>query len=141
MIAKDVDFYAWAEQAAACLRAPGELTPELRDAIAEEIEDMGRSERREVYHRLSLILAHKLKWDHQPLKRSGSWVRTLQVQRSDLRHLLNENPSLEAQLSDLVPRAYWRARYKAAAQTGLDPNLFAQECPYTLEQILRDCED
>jgi hypothetical protein len=132
---KDQDFYAWTEAAAACLRSPGELSRDLRVAIAEEIEDLGRSEERQVYGRLSLILMHMLKWEDQPLKRSRSWQHTLNVQRRDLARLLEKNHTLAARLDAMLPEAYARARDLAAAQTGLEPETFAEECPWSLEEI------
>jgi hypothetical protein len=141
MIAKEQDFYAWSQQAAACLRGSGELARELRNAIAEEIESLGKSEQRELYRRLSVILTHLLKWDAQPLKRSQSWRATLRVQRSDLARLLEQNPSLRARVNEELEPAYQRARELAAAQTGFEPETFPAACPYSADQVLgRDDE-
>jgi hypothetical protein len=135
VIAKEEDFYAWSCAAASALRSPGELSRQLREEIAEEIQSLGGSQKWEVYHRLGLVLMHMLKWDYQPLRRSRSWQHTIQAQRVDLEKVLRENPSLRARLEEEIPEAYEWARNKAAAQTGLEFETFPPECPYGLEQI------
>ena len=69
----DRDFYAWANEQAALLRA-GRLTEADIENIAEEIESMGRSEKRELVGRLAILLQHLLKWQFQPGRRSASWL-------------------------------------------------------------------
>ncbi len=59
------DFLAWTEQQAALLRA-GELSAIDLEHLAEEVESMGASERREMCNRLACLLQHLLKWHHQP---------------------------------------------------------------------------
>ena len=71
----DRDFYAWANQQAALLRA-GRLAEADIENIAEEIESMGRSEKRELVSRLVVLLQHLLKWQFQPLFRGASWRLT-----------------------------------------------------------------
>jgi len=55
------DFYAWSEEQAALLRAGRAAEADL-DNIVEEIESMGKSERRELISRLTVLLLHLLKW-------------------------------------------------------------------------------
>ena len=57
----DRDFYAWANEQAALIRA-GRLEEVDLENVAEEIESMGRSERRELINRLAVLLLHVLKW-------------------------------------------------------------------------------
>lgn len=54
------DFCAWATEQAALLRA-GRLADADIENIAEEIESMGRSEKRELVNRLTVLLTHLLK--------------------------------------------------------------------------------
>ena len=60
----DQDFYAWANEQAALLRA-GKLDQTDIENIAEEIESMGRSEKRELVNRPCVLLTHPLKWGYQ----------------------------------------------------------------------------
>ena len=55
------DFFAWSRQQAELLRA-GKLADADIDHIAEEIDSMGRTEKRELVSRLSVLLLHLLKW-------------------------------------------------------------------------------
>ena len=63
--------------------------------LVEEIESLGKQQRQEMRNRLSILLAHLLKWEYQSQKRSRSWLATIRVQRRDLLRLLEESPSLK----------------------------------------------
>src|SRR5689334_13690461 len=89
----DTDFYAWTAEQAALLRA-GRLSEADVENIAEEIESMGRSERRELVNRLTVLFVHLLKWRHQPGLRPRSWALTIEQQRIQLGRHLDHNPSL-----------------------------------------------
>jgi hypothetical protein len=137
-IAKDLyarDFYAWTQQSARLIREGrfGELDLEH---LAEEIESMGASERRELINRLGLLLAHLLKWHHQPLYRGKSWELTIKEQRRRLKRLLTDNPSLKPYAETVLSDAFGDAVLMAAKETGLDESSFPQSCPYSLEQAL-----
>ncbi len=93
----DQDFYAWANEQAGLLRA-GRLSEADIEHIAEEIESMGKSEKRELVSRLTVLLLHLLKWQHQPAFRSKSWRLTLEEQRDRLEDHLADNPSLKSSL-------------------------------------------
>jgi hypothetical protein len=129
------DFHEWAVQNAALLRE-GRLSEADFEHIAEELEDMSRRERRAMESRLSVLLAHLLKWQAQPDHRSSSWRGTLRVQRRQIGKLLHEMPSLRASLLEDVRDAYDRAMIWAAVESNLPEEDFPPECPFTLEQIL-----
>ncbi|HEY3718618.1 MAG TPA: DUF29 domain-containing protein [Roseiarcus sp.] len=78
----DSDFYAWANEQAALLRA-GRLGQADIEHIAQEIESMGRTEKRELVSRLRVLLVHLLKWRFQPTGRGSSWKASIRVQRLD----------------------------------------------------------
>lgn len=99
---------------------------------------MGASERKELISRLEVLLAHLLKWQFQPRRRSRSWELTIQEQRSRLSDLLDENPSLgnpEHLLASLA-KSYKYAVIAAQRETRMARDTFPIECPYTLENIL-----
>ena len=89
----DTDFYAWTQQQAALIAA-GAWAQVDRSNIAEEIESLGKQQRQELRNRLSILLAHLLKWEYQSEKRSRSWLSTIRVQRRDLLRLLKDSPVL-----------------------------------------------
>ena len=129
------DFYAWASEQAALLRS-GRLAQADVVNIAEEIESMGRSEKRELISRLAVLLMHLLKWQVQPLLRGASWRATLRVQRRALTRHLADNPSLKAILPEAIHEAYGDAVLEAERETGLDERAFPATCPYSFEQLM-----
>ncbi len=94
----DRDFYAWANEQAALLRE-GKLAQADIEHIAEEIESMGRTEKRELVSRLTVLLLHLLKWRFQSEMRGKSWRLSIQGQRYQISDHMADNPSLKAKLS------------------------------------------
>ena len=131
----EVDIIVWASEQAALLRA-GKLLDIDSARIAEEIEDVGKSERRELASRMAVLLAHLLKWQFQPGRRGSSWQRMIKEQRRGIAVHLRETPSLKTSLADPNwQEGVWAdATSKAIDETGLD--LFPEECPWTIEQVL-----
>jgi hypothetical protein len=133
----DLDFCAWTAEQAALLRA-GRLDQLDIDNMAEEIETLGRSEKRELVSRLAVLLTHLLKWQYQPGYRSGSWRTTIRLQRDEVAEHLGENPSLRATLDATIATAYRRARTQAEGETGLPDKTFPATCPYPFTDAMRD---
>jgi hypothetical protein len=131
----DRDFYAWANEQAALLRA-GRLSEADIENIAEEIESMGRSEKRELINRLAVLLMHLLKWQFQPALRGNSWRLTIEEQRYRLENHLNDNPSLKSQLASALKDAYKLALVQAERETGHARSTFPSMCPFTYENAV-----
>jgi hypothetical protein len=131
------DFYSWTQEQAALLRN-GQFVQVDLEHIIEEIESMGRSERREIRNRLSVLLAHLLKWKFQPELQSRSWSSTIYEQRRQLISVLDDNPSLAAQLDEAISIAYPSAVLQAADETGIDETHFPTTCPWSSTEIVRD---
>jgi hypothetical protein len=131
----DRDFYAWANEQAGLLRA-GRLSEADIENIAEEIESMGKSEKRELVSRLAVLLLHLLKWRFQPSRRGTSWEALIANNRDQLEVHLGDNPSLKHLLPDALTQAYRYAARDAAAETGFDKATFPQSCPWTYDQIM-----
>ena len=131
----ETDIVAWAEEQAALLRA-GKFSALDIEHIADEVEDVGKSEKRELANRMSVLLAHLLKWQFQPARQSASWRRTLREQRRAIALHLEDVPSLKAVLrQDRWFAAVWAdAVAKAADETGLEG--FPETCPWYVEQCL-----
>ena len=129
------DFFAWTLESAELIRQGRFADLDLQH-VAEEIEDMGRSIQRALRHRLTVLLAHLLKWRHQPALRSRSWRYTIIEQRDAIIDLLEENPSLKHGLDEVVAKAYPRAVRDAADETELKAATFPAQCPWLLEQVL-----
>jgi len=129
------DFYAWTQEQAKLLKQKKWGCLDVPNLI-EEIESLGRQERRELKNRLGILLGHLLKWEFQSSNRSRSWFLTIRQQRYQIGDLLEDNPSLKSYLSEALPKGYRDALSLAIRETSLSYKVFPQECPYTLEQIL-----
>jgi len=133
--AYEKDFYAWTIHNAQLLRE-GKLSELDVENIAEEMESMGKSEKREVINRLAVLLAHLLKWKFQSARRSNSWKYTIKEQRLRLIRLIAESPSLKKELEKYIHEAYEDACYIALSETGLDEETFPKTCPFSLKQAI-----
>jgi hypothetical protein len=131
----ETDFYAWAQEQAALLRA-GALQAADIENIAEEIESMGRSEKRELVSRLAVLLAHLLKWRFQPGLRGNSWRLGIREQRLRIKRHLEDNPSLKALLDAAMVDGYELAVIGAQRETGFGDDSFPDVCPWTFEEIM-----
>ena len=131
----DQDFYAWANEQAGLLRA-GLLSEADIEHIAEEIESMGKSEKRELVSRLSILLLHLLKWQFQPRRRGASWEASIANNRDRLEVHLDDNPSLKSLLPAALTQAYRYASRDAEGETGLAKATFPEFCPWTFDQIM-----
>ena len=134
----DRDFFVWTLDQAEKLRARaafdhrGDLDWE---SLAEEIESVGRSERREIRTRMGVLLQHLLKWQFQPERRSESWRQTIAKQRLHIGQVLADSPSLLAFPAEALGWAYaWAAR-EAARETNLPVTHFPASCPFTIDAL------
>ena len=133
----ETDFYAWTQQTAEAIRERRWSDLDIENLL-EEIESMGKSERRGIESRLQILLAHLLKRQYQPSKHVRSWDATVKEQRLQISLLFEENPSLRARAQELIDRAYRIARIRAARETELDESVFAATCPWTQEEVLKE---
>jgi hypothetical protein len=133
----DEDFFAWTMEQARLLRT-GEFSQLDIQNIAEEIESMGRRDRREIASRLVVLIAHLLKWQVQVGFRSHSWSATIREQRNRIEDLLDESPSLRPAVGSVQAAIYARARRTAADETGLAESAFPAECPFTTAELLAE---
>jgi hypothetical protein len=133
----DQDFYLWIETISKQLKAGKFAEIDLANLI-EEIESMGKSEKRELKSRLIVLLMHLLKWQYQPEKRSESWRSTITEQRICIELLLEDSPSLQPLFIEIFADCYEKARLKASEETGIKLNFFPKESPFSLEETLKN---
>jgi hypothetical protein len=129
------DLHLWLEQQAALLRT-GRLDELDVGNLVEEIEAMGRKERRAIKSNLVVLLTHLLKHQFQPDQRSTSWSASIVEHRQRLRDDFEESPSLRPYAAEVFARAYADARERASAETTLPLRTFPKASPYTLDQAL-----
>jgi hypothetical protein len=134
----DTDFYAWTQAQAAALRAKKWLALDV-DNLAEEIESLGRSDRRAITHQLERLLLHLLKWVYQPdqrARRGRGWRGSVRQARTAIADLLEDSLSLRDYPAQRVALAYRRARQQSAIQTGLPLATLPETCPWSSAQLL-----
>jgi hypothetical protein len=134
---RDQDFCAWSLEQAALLRQRRTAEADL-DLIAEEIESMGKTEKRELVSRLTVLLLPLLKWRFQPKGRGKSWRLSIANARDEIADLIADNPSLKSMLEDVTAQAYRYARRKAAIETSLGEDRFPGQCPWTFAKAIED---
>ena len=131
----EADVLAWAKEQARLLRA-GQFSLLDIEHLAEEIEDVGKSEQRELGSRMAVLLAHLLKWQFQQDRKSSSWEITIRTQRRAIQLHLKQVPSLKTKLNDAE---WWEivwgdAIAQASRETGLGG--FLENCPWSHRQIM-----
>jgi hypothetical protein len=131
----DRDFYAWANEQAALLRE-GKLGDADIEHIAQEIESMGKTEKRELASQLTLLMLHLLKWRFQPFMRSATWEVSIKVQRNGLVDHLEDNPSLKPLIGSAIDKAYRHAVLKSMLETGLPESVFPKICPWSFDEMM-----
>lgn len=129
------DYYCWLEQTALLLRQRAFSQINLENLI-EEIEDMGRSEKRAMESNLRVVLVHLLKWKYQPQQRCGSWRGSIAEHRIRIRKALHESPSLKNYLLEVFAETYRDAIVVASQETELESSVFPPACEWTVEQTL-----
>jgi len=131
----DNDVIAWANEQARLLRADCFDALDI-EHIADEIEDVSRSEQRALASRLSVLLAHLLRWHFQPTRRGASWEVTVRNQRKAITLHLKQVPSLKAKLSDAE---WWEVVWGDAislAARDVGTGAFLECCPWTFEPVM-----
>jgi len=131
----DEDFYAWILATAELLRQRRFTEIDIAH-LTEELEDMGKRERRALESYIRNVTLHLLKWRYQQDKRGVSWRQSIRNGRIELQKLLRDSPSLTSQVPQMIEDEYPAARADAIDETGLTEDTFPTQCPFTAEQVL-----
>ncbi|MBK1641978.1 hypothetical protein CKO12_08860 [Chromatium okenii] len=137
------DYSAWATRNAELLRAGRYAELDVEHLLA-ELSDMGKSEQHELENRLTILLAHLLKWEYQLTTLSArwreykgdSWRATIIEQRNRLNTRLKKSPALNSLLAVTIIEAYAEAMQLASDETQLPIATFPPVCPYSIAQLL-----
>jgi hypothetical protein len=133
--AYDQDFFLWTQNTARAIQA-GRFDEIDRAALADEVESLGKRDRREVESRLGVIVLHMLKAKHQPQRQTRSWQTSINRERKKLAAVLKDSPSLKAQLPELLESAYKSACREAADETGINLQTFPETCQWSVAEII-----
>jgi hypothetical protein len=133
----DTDFYTWTQAQAEALRAKDWAALDVEN-LAEEIESLGKRDRRAVESLLEVVALHLLKWIYQPVRRAPSWRTSIRNARHRLAPIVEDSATLRQVPLEHLAVIYRRARRGAADETGLPLSSFPEACPWTVEQLLDD---
>jgi hypothetical protein len=131
------DFNLWIQRTAQLLRERRWHEIDLEHLI-EEVEDLGKSERRSIASQLTRLLLHLLKWQYQPQRRTDSWLDSITDARTQIELAIADSPSLKNYLAEVIEQSYQRSRRQAAKQTEMSISVFPEECPYSVELVLEE---
>ncbi|NJR56038.1 MAG: DUF29 domain-containing protein [Acaryochloris sp. CRU_2_0] len=131
----DLDFAEWTQATAELLRQHKFDEIDIEN-VAEEIESLGKRDRRELSSRLKVLLMHLLKWTYQPEQYTNSWRSSVKEQRRQIKAILKDSPSLKRHMIEEFSDCYQDARDMATDETGLEIAVFPIDCEWTIEQVL-----
>src|SRR5690242_11653695 len=138
------DFVRWTEQQSSALRDAAGIGTNLPldwENLAEEIESLGRSQRRELRSRIAVIIEHLLKLEHSPaVEPRHGWMDTIGRERLNIQDLLQDSPSLRSQLWPIIEQLKPRvARLATSSLFGYGETVQNLPVPnYTEDQLLGD---
>ena len=127
------DFYAWTQETAALIAA-GKWHEIDQALLADEVAGLGRDDKREIAQCVQRLLQELLLWWALPGERKGNWASAIIEERAHLEDIVEDSPSLKAQLGEVVAKEYSWARCKAQDQT--TGHVFPEGCPFTVAQVL-----
>ena len=131
----ETDFYEWTQQQARLLRERRFADLDLENLI-DEVGSVGSSEKREIRNRLTVLIAHLLKWKFQPGRRGESRRETIDEQRRMLLDIIDTSPSLRAYVHERAVEMYRSGRLAAAKETQIAFGVFPEESPFTPDQVI-----
>lgn len=102
------DLHGWLLEQTSALRSHRHGSLDWSN-LAEELDAMAASQRRELKNRLHVLLLHLLQWQTQPgerQRRGRGWMLTIREERRHITDLLKESPSLKRYLPDLLADAW-----------------------------------
>ena len=138
----DEDFFAWTQYQAEVLRTMRTRDNRFdREHVAEEVEDLGKSERDAMRSEVRRVIEHFLKLEYSPAAdpRAG-WQETIAAARTELGWRLTA--TLRRDVERELPRIYEDAKHVAGAGVTRHGEAaaaasFPADCPYTLDQVLQ----
>jgi len=109
------DFYAWTVEQAKLLRS-GKFSKIDALNVAEEIESVGRRDRRDLIERLENLIVELLKWRSEPGARCGNWRSAILQQRFEIDQIVDDSPSLREFAIERLGEAYSGARERVVEE-------------------------
>lgn len=144
----DEDFVAWTEEQGKALRAAAQAGSNIDldwENLAEEIESLGRSDKRELHSQIYRIIRHLAKLQFSPvIEPRPGWRESVVDGRVQTEFVLEDSPSLRRELERAValqtPKALKRAAFDLTERGEVDATTQRrlQQARYTIDQVLGD---
>ena len=135
------DYYAWVQGQVDALRQR-RIEDVDWENVAEEIEDLGKSQRQSAESHMIRLLEHLLKLQYAggTIRKNNArgWQLSVRDARLVVRKLLDQNPSLRPQLAGMLPYAYQRGRLAALRKARLPDHAIPESCLWAVEQVIDD---
>ncbi|AFY35363.1 DUF29 domain-containing protein [Calothrix sp. PCC 7507] len=134
----DQDYYLWLKTTINQLRA-GQFSSVDLDNLIEELESMGRSEKRAIKSLLIKLFVHLLKltyWDQERERNQGHWKGEIRIFREEIQDALKDSPSLKPYILEIFDESYQKARKQASDRSQLPIDTFPVTIIGSLEQTL-----
>jgi hypothetical protein len=131
----EADFYAWTQQQAEQLRSQRPSGFDWAN-LAEEIEDLGKSQKQRIESNLAIVLLRLLKLAYQPGSAKSGWRSSVIEHRRRIARIVRDSPSLRRYPATVLGEEYDSAREMAAEETELPLATFPRICPFTVDQVL-----
>ena len=134
----DIDYQLWLDEVVAQLRSQDFGRIDLENLI-EEIESLGRSDKRSISSFLMRLCEHLLKIKYWEVEREAclrGWALEVTNFRLQIQAILRDSPSLKNHLNDSFSLEYQNGRKLFLQASRLEANLIPQEPCFTLEQVL-----
>jgi len=133
----DKDFFGWCKNQSDLLKKK-EYSKVDWENVIDEIESLGRSEKRTITSFLSIYFLHLLKKKYQPNLYCRSWELSIKYSHEDFLKELSKNPGMKPKLEEIRVDAYKDAIREACKETGLDESIFPKKCPWSISEILKE---
>jgi hypothetical protein len=135
------DYYAWVEDQVVALREQRTEHVDWEN-VAEEIDDLGKSEKWSLESHLEMLIEHLLKLAYTqptiPTRNARLWQGTIKLARAKVRRRLAQSPSLRHKMDELFVAAYEDGRTRTLATIKIREDAVPTASPWTLEQVLDD---
>lgn len=129
------DYGAWLEHQVDLLKAD-RWSEVDKENLIDEVESLGRSDFRRFVSAFEIVIAHMLKWDFQPERRSNSWIASIVEHRDRIGRELEDSPSYGARIPEALAKAWRPARARAAAETDMPLKQLPADLPYAIHDIM-----
>jgi hypothetical protein len=134
----DQDYYLWIKTTINQLRT-GQFSAVDLENLLEELETMGRNQKRTIKSLLIKLLLHLLKlkyWEQEREQNQGHWKGEIRTFRIQIKDEIKDSPSLKPYILEIFDECYQDARKEASDRSQLPLDIFPVIPIGSLEQIL-----